>query len=253
MTMPNYGYKYRPWDKYAKRIITHQELYFNNPLMFNDIFDCQAYGTIGNLKPENYSRKDEKERVIRRTLVEMLYKLHSERSNDISKFGVSCFSTECDSILMWSHYAEYHHGICFKFDLDKISLNGGFADMQYVESKPHFDFADPNDDPLKWFFYKSTIWRYEQEIRGLVIPPQKTKSERYRKIHFPKDALEEVIFGVKFADKGNGKDFGEVLEVINLCQDNGLHNVKFYAMQQDPLSSEYKIEKALVPVKVHSY
>lgn len=251
MVMPNYGYKYCKWDKYARRIITHQELYFNNPLMFNDIFDCQAYGTIGDLMPENYSWTDKKDRQVRRAIVDILCNLHEDIADGISKFGVCCFSKKYNNILMWSHYADYHRGICFKFDLDKISTNGCFSDIQYVRSKPHFDFTNPNDDPFKWFFYKSTIWRYEQEIRSLIIPPLKAKSERYRKVHFPKEALKEIIFGVDFL-KGNarGDSYGSI---IGLCQDNGF-DVKFSVMQTNKLTKEYKLRKApMTIIKTTTY
>ena len=34
--------------------------------------------------------------------------------------GVICFSGRWDSVLMWSHYANYHKGFCLGFNLEKL-------------------------------------------------------------------------------------------------------------------------------------
>ena len=38
----------------------------------------------------------------------MVWLLKDVMSNN---FGVSCFSSKCDDILMWSHYADNHFGL----------------------------------------------------------------------------------------------------------------------------------------------
>ncbi len=34
-----------------------------------------------------------------------------------ASLGVICFSERSDSLLMWSHYADNHNGICIEFDI----------------------------------------------------------------------------------------------------------------------------------------
>ena len=240
--MSNLAYKYRGWNKFTKRIITHQELYFANPMTFNDIFDCQACGTIGSVNPEKYSWTDKKERMIRRALTDSINVLNKDMSNKISRFGVCCFSKKSDSILMWSHYADYHKGLCFVFDLDKLSLNGLFADVIYANTKPCYDYCNMDEDPLKWFIYKHKDWRYEKEIRGILIPPKNAKTERYRKVHFPKEALKEIIFGAKYQEYY--KSFGQV---IGVCKENGF-NINYSIMQETNISDAYKLVK--VPLTI---
>lgn len=240
--MSHLAYKYRAWNNFTKRIITHQELYFANPMTFNDIFDCQACGTIGNLNPEKYSWEDKKERRIRYALTDSINLLNKDMSHKIYRFGVCCFSKKCDSILMWSHYADYHKGLCFVFDLDKVPLNGLFADIIYANTKPRYDYCDEDEDPLKWFIYKHKDWKYEKEVRGILIPPKNAKTERYRKVHFPKKALKEIIFGAKYPDRN--EPFGQV---IGLCQDYGF-NIKYSIMQETIISDAYKLMK--VPLTV---
>lgn len=37
-----------------------------------------------------------------------------------SKFGISCFSETYESLLMWTHYADNHTGICFGYSVEKF-------------------------------------------------------------------------------------------------------------------------------------
>ena len=47
----------------------------------------------------------------------------------------TCFSKRNDSILMWSHYADSHKGVCFEFDYESPY----FYDVLYENKIPEFD------------------------------------------------------------------------------------------------------------------
>lgn len=231
------AYKYKAWDKYARRIVTHQELYFASPKDFNDIFDCQAHGIMSNYqfaeKPFIITGDG---KILKYSNPSALLDRATKRGVDTC--GVCCFSKSYDSILMWSHYADYNRGICFRFDLEEIKLQQGlFADIVYVKNKPTYDYTDPNEDKSKWFFYKNSVWKYEREIRGLIFPPHPIKNQRYRKVNFPKEALKEIIFGANYTDKWIYD------EVIDLCKEHGFSNVKFYIMQPATNNNSYKLLK----------
>ena len=235
--MANTAYKYKAWDKYAKRIITHQELYFSSPKDFNDIFDCQVHGIMSN-----YQFKDNPFVFIgdgsMLNCPNPCSLLDWATKRGIDTCGVCCFSKSYNSILMWSHYADYNRGVCFKFDLYKIELATGlFSDIIYVKNKPIYDYTNKNEDKSKWFIYKSIVWKYEREIRGIIPPPENAKNERYRKVKFPKEALKEIIFGANYTDKSKYD------EVIGLCKEHGFHNVKFSVMQPTTDSESYKLLK----------
>jgi len=239
--MSKCAYKYKAWDKYARRIITHQELYFASPKDFNDVFDCQAHGIMSNNQfAENpFIIIDGK--IIPYPNPSALLDKATKRGIDTC--GVCCFSRAYNSILMWSHYADYNRGICFRFDLDKIKINGLFANVTYVRNKPIYDYTDPNEDKSKWFFYKYSAWKYEREIRGVVFSLENVKREQYRKVKFPKEALKEIIFGTNYTDKSTYD------EVIDLCHDYGFHNVKFSFMEATTSSESYKLIKNPLFVK----
>lgn len=40
----------------------------------------------------------------------------------IDSAGIGAFTIKCDNILMWSHYADNHKGICLEFDFNKDPL-----------------------------------------------------------------------------------------------------------------------------------
>jgi hypothetical protein len=238
------AYKYRKWDKYAKRIITHQELYFASPKVFNDLFDCQAHGIMSK-----YQFADAPFIITGSGQIlnhpNPCALLDEATKRGVDKCGVCCFSKSYNSILMWAHYADYNRGVCFRFDLKKIEQPDRlFANVNYVKTKPIYDYCDSNADKSTWFYCKNRIWKYEREIRGLIFPPQIIKDERYRKVQFPKAALKEIIFGANFADE-NTYD-----EVICLCKEYGFRNVKFFVMQATIDSDSYKLLK--VPLQIES-
>lgn len=243
--MSRTAYKYRRWDEYTKRIITHQELYFADPKEFNDIFDCQACGIIKDYNPPCAPFSIiEKGNIRFYNNIDPIKLLNEVTKQNISKCGVCCFSKTYNSILMWSHYAHYNRGVCFRFDLDEINLtNGLFDDVKYVRSKPIFDFNDLDEDLSKWFFYKYKVWKYEREIRGLIFPPQNAEDEQYRKLQFPREALKEIIFGANIAKQ-------TFEEIIGLCGCYGFHNIKFSFIQATTNTDVYKLVKVPLRVKI---
>ena len=235
--MSNTAYKYKKWDKYAKRIITHQELYFASPKEFNDFFDCQAYCIISNYQFANnpFIIVGGKIHPYNGNPCDLLYKA---TKLSVDTYGVCCFSKSYDSILMWSHYAYYNRGVCFKFDLEIIEkrINVYFDKVAYVKSKPTFDFNNSNEDKRKWFFYKNRVWKYEREVRGLISPPINAKGKPNRKVIFPKEALKEIIFGANIDKKTYN-------EIVDLCNKYGFHKVKFSYMKAITNSDSYKLLK----------
>lgn len=76
-------------------------------------------------------------------------------------------------MLMWSHYADSHNGICVGYNVSDILSNSGFflLPVVYSDSIPSIDFdleyyniGDPLF-PLLSIATKSLDWEYEQEWR----------------------------------------------------------------------------------------
>lgn len=145
--------------------------------------------------------------------------------------SVSCFSGNERNILMWSHYADYHQGICLRFrsykKVSKANVNFGsnylidngfvipdkeyclldlyvpttnektsniFQEIDYKNNPPEpLNFFDEKNTEkmFKFMITKYTDWTYENEYR-LVVSQNIPKVLNYRK-----EDLEGVIFGLK--------------------------------------------------------
>lgn len=120
---PQFLYKYRSDCEFTEKIFTENTLWFSNPKVFNDPYDCNT--PINTTTP----LADVKKWLISVGIgtdnvdfyAEPLKKnpklMEQETNKALSKSGVCCFSTLYDSILQWSHYSDYHKGVCLKFDI----------------------------------------------------------------------------------------------------------------------------------------
>jgi hypothetical protein len=183
--------------------------HFNDPFdceinyRITDITDSVLQAALDELEKERLEAKAFQERFIRegntdwKKMMELTRKLpthvtNAEKNSDernaalklkaISatlrmlgeSLGVSCFSEEKDSILMWSHYADKHQGFCLEFDTrfspfrDPHKLNA----VKYPEANLYppisiMSYADSDTWPS--FDYLLTIksihWKYEKEWR----------------------------------------------------------------------------------------
>ena len=97
---------------------------------------------------------------------------------------VSCFSTNKDSILMWSHYADKHKGLCIEFEVD----NDNFKKVKYSKKRSQIDLKAITAVVLGYDFIGETVgkenkalmnrltkllltksrdWEYEEEVRTI--------------------------------------------------------------------------------------
>jgi Protein of unknown function (DUF2971) len=212
---------------YAEPIITQSLLFFASPHDFNDPFDCQislsveasrrayrsylhqlakgkAFGFNRHQRRAVSAKMDQAsfEEAYRRTL-----KQHSERA------GLVCFSEVNDNILLWSHYAERHSGVCLEFNVAQDDLLGKrTAKVNYTGEYPDLNFFDVADEretvgqltvnqerelAEALYLTKSEHWRYEEEWRSVEIAP---KSQSFRgHHHISPRALSGVILGCRIS------------------------------------------------------
>lgn len=76
------------------------------------------------------------------------------------RFGVLCFSLAWHNPLLWSHYADKHHGLALGFDVNEQILEP----VSYIEERPVLNQI--NIEVAHWLlFTKYSGWQYEQEAR----------------------------------------------------------------------------------------
>jgi hypothetical protein len=229
--LPSTFYKYRRWDdKYHRRSITLDTIFFSSARRFNDPFDCYLpvprYDLLTD--DEHYKKyvyhlrkqspRLSEEELYREATVwlnkglmrvpEYLEKAarHLEESK-YNEFGIFSLSEVKDNILLWSHYSDSHKGFCIGYDperLDAFLANLAETDnipipgysIEYRADCPELNPSELDDEKwvVKQLTTKSELWRYEKEYRYILIG--KTDVQ----LGIQKGIMSEVILGCKMPE-----------------------------------------------------
>ncbi len=246
-TINQFLYKYRTADENTDKIFTEKTLWFSHPNAFNDPFDCWA--NIQSLDKKSLSdtlvqRNNSFDVARAHLLKEGLKKFtHHDLKRNVdevlNQIGVCCLSMNCSNILMWSHYAHYHQGLCLEFDIlqdpDFFCLT---LPVKYVDSMPEYYFPKDNNNLVyKIIQPKSADWEYEEEVR-IVKPQSEIEKNGNQAFHFNPNALRKIVFGCK-AHKTT------IEKYKTLCKKNGFKHVKFTQMHQKKNGSFELEEKTI--------
>ena len=201
-------------NKNTLNILTKGQLHFSSPLDFNDPFDSlinieKKYKKLLLLEDTIETRLCKKKNDV--TFQDLVGKKWSDLPNEswknminslsVSQLRILCTSATYNSILMWSHYADAHKGICIGFnfnntikgyslELEDTSYN--FEEVKYIDD---FDIQKINNLELKnSLYYKKKEWVYEQECR-LVLDKEILKNDD-KNIDIDLGFVKEIIFGV---------------------------------------------------------
>jgi hypothetical protein len=238
----------------AETLLTQKKVFFPSPKDFNDPFDCKfrpvvkasviqrqrvARELVRDKAPHGFSRYERKQ------LAKLGSKLFTENlaatrfaENIYTSVGVLCFSALQDSILMWSHYAEMHAGICLEFlregelsnalpisysdeypvvDLFKIEASLRRGGEEAAAAKKFVDLI---------YLSKATQWKYEDEWR-LVDP------KRNRGLHdFPIRLLSGIVFGCRTTKEDRERVLGWIERA----------SIKTNLYQAKVSNSEYRLD-----------
>jgi len=195
-------YKYADFDTGIDNILLEKTLKFSHPSIFNDPFDCNEK-LLKVVTP-----KIELQRLFEQVKLKVPVEFHKElwkNMNDpekVEEFNksekdkslISCFSELNDEVLMWSHYAEKHTGICIGFNFphsyeDKFIL----CPIKYVPKLEPLDGeCSLSRVILYWLTTKSERWTYEKEIRAIT---KSTLNTEYEILKYEEKFIKEVIFG----------------------------------------------------------
>lgn len=218
-------YKYRPADKFAIALLEDQEIKFSYAEEYNDPFDSKLIINVDSTTdsvlqclerspiPEQ-NKKHIRERIRRGEITgdEYLQLAYKAAERTIMS---SCFSGNPDSLLLWSHYADSHKGICvgirdcssteisaMKFDVEGCCTSPD--DPHYSGLFPVYEVNYSDDGIVEWNAFdddikifidahrnKAKCWKYEDEYR-IIVPKNSFKSQI---LPFDPRFLVEVYFG----------------------------------------------------------
>jgi Protein of unknown function (DUF2971) len=107
------------------------------------------------------------------------------------RFGIVCFSLSWHDPLLWSHYAERHHGIALGFDLNDKMLKR----VSYVEERPHLRTVNLKT-VHRLLATKYIGWKYEDEVRVFTsLEEQEPTSGLYFAAFNEHVVLREIVIG----------------------------------------------------------
>ncbi|EGR0541746.1 DUF2971 domain-containing protein [Vibrio cholerae] len=190
-------YKYKPMNQFTLDIIASERIYYALPESFNDPFDTQcsfmkSTAIVPSTDADKVARAfpDDPEIVP--------FELKNVSSDidvfqgKLKNFGIVSLAESAADILMWSHYADNHKGICIELERNENNALGNPDEtnkVKYTQSYPSLSSkvlldSDQFNSSLKRVLYtKSKQWEYEKEWRtfkpqgGKVYPlPGKIKS-----------------------------------------------------------------------------
>lgn len=172
MDMPDTVYRYiRFHADRVRELLAAGNLFMPCPAMFNDPFDCSL---------------DERTRL---TFIEC---------------AIGCFSTVPDDVLMFSHYADNHRGLCVGFNTRLLvqsltaknrPLRADIRPVWYFSKMPPLSLVT---QPALCATCKHDIWSYEHEFRVFMAKGSSLASSA--SFAFDREAISEVIFGCKATD-----------------------------------------------------
>jgi hypothetical protein len=248
MEQPHSMYwKFRGIDANTFRMLANEELWFSHPSAFNDPFDTNLNlaELIADFDPPLPNRDElladvEASRHDRGQYLDgrLLYCVTSGKDPVLGKKNWPAYG----EVLMWSHYADQHRGVCLGMSLasvDKRLEGQGIRRKWQVyyglgAMKARFRVANREHGPSgfglpanrqapamldRFDFVKAPAWAYENEHRFVVY--DKSGDDRGRRgvaVPFSPKDLEHVVFGLKSSPEDRSaiqrvittKDWGHV-------------------------------------------
>jgi len=227
---PEKLYKYRSWaDENHRNVLLKNQLFLASPKDFNDPFDCRIPTNFHLLDSPEKIKQYADEYTIRQFKalteagidIEKHFKTTEDKLKDIDKlqhehekmlygeqdkrYGILSLSLRWDSILMWSHYSDFHKGYCVGFWEEKLRNSGliGAGGPVIYNTDDNYPLITPlnEQEHLEKSFiethYKAKDWSYEKEFRLTRNFYQQYPTISDRIIQIPDDFFVEIIIGVQ--------------------------------------------------------
>lgn len=189
--------------------IKNNYIFWPSPKDFNDPFDSRpAFINEGSAQDRWRRAKQaarvlqagqprfERLRIARKSLAvrpdDVLMAMRKAREQDLERYGVVCLTTVRDNILMWSHYAASHTGICLGYAPTQEAMDFATSyKVSYESVRPQFNLMKSmvEQEIFESLVTKSKDWEYEKEWRMIDH-----KIGERKKVYPPK-ALVEIVFG----------------------------------------------------------
>lgn len=256
---PRIIYKYYGNIDYAINTLKHRKIYCTIASEFNDPFDSQVEVNCDNIRPEDRKKilvhflKKEKTTIkhsnefkmrleslinnpqsqLNTQLKEGIQSYFNSTTKNIFKdHRLSCFTSERDNILMWSHYGGGHRGACIWFNGDSDNFKT-IQEIKYNDKFPELNYAkiicdEIHDSFVEFVTTKSRVWEYEKEWRII-------HNNEYLELN------SDCITGLTLGCCITQNDKEKILSVVNSMSDE----IDVYQAKKSKTKFEIELEKIL--------
>ncbi|MGO4278190.1 DUF2971 domain-containing protein [Cupriavidus sp. RAF20_2] len=203
---PTALYKYRtPIESKLRPFLIDSELFLSSRDQFNDPFDARANVVISKdgaartawakaLAKRNGLDQKKRAHLIQIAQDPLRAQEHVERqfAENLGEAGIFSFAGDPRDILMWSHYAQNHEGVCLRFEIavDRDNLLAALP-VEYTETYPLVEYMVEGSAQatLMALLRKAPHWRYEKERRIVVA------GKAHHFVPYRASALTHVVYG----------------------------------------------------------
>ncbi|HZZ68224.1 MAG TPA: DUF2971 domain-containing protein [Phenylobacterium sp.] len=200
--------------KFVRQIVVENKLFLASPLSFNDPFDALPYIDMkGTVRKErayyrrltrtyrpDLSRPDRikfADALMAMSREDKLRHLREGAYETARGMAVCSFAQSPNEVLMWSHYADNHSGICLQFNTDNSFFRSSLPlQVKYSKKRPSYNAIDPGPPAalVDIMLTKADFWSYENEWR--LIEPRGGGIRS-----FPQEALSAIYLGCRASEE----------------------------------------------------
>lgn len=259
----NYIYKFLPFNHFSLELLINKKLWLGAPNILNDPFEGDLIiGNLDEIRTKKccsflvnelrsgkyngiYHNKIEKILVNEEDFSSLCYEYLCSL---ISRtFGSTSFSKSCDSINMWSHYADSHKGFVIVFDRLKLSNSIASQNVKIIDVNysglPNVELSYDNNTLLlsskhRILISKLPEWIQEKEVR--IIRHDDYDLVGYnRYLKFDKQSVIGILYGERI-------ELVNCLTIDNIVagwSENDKERVKFYKALKNKLRNKLIFEQ----------
>ncbi len=201
-------YRYLSYDDRTISILRDKQIYFPAAHKLNDPFEFQFHlktSTVHGIAINPASLEDAK--------------------GQMKNYGVLALSEVNDNILMWSHYADKHRGICIEFERTDTNDLGNWdhcIPVLYQQELPSFYPLELENSKAvtKALSTKGEYWTYEREWHILTYESNK---------RFPLPGnITSVIFGLNMLQKDRDAILSMLAHTVRYFE--AIRSTKYFAL-----------------------